>query len=116
MTNDLPKQPRPPTTVYTHYPKSTQKPMENTNSVEKFVSFFKALETGEQNELMQLVYEEHKVRNIVRTFSSMPTDQRRSVFQRLGLPQDLLSRIPPPVSMQEGEIEVEWQEWQGKKS
>ena len=96
--------------------KPTPKPMENTNSVEKFISFFKGLEAGEQNELMQLVYEEHKVRNVVRTFSSMPTDQRRSVFQRLGLPQDLLSRIPPPVSMQEGEIEVEWQEWQGKNS
>ena len=90
--------------------------MDNTNSVEKFISFFKGLEAGEQNELMQLVYEEHKVRNVVRTFSSMPTDQRRSVFQRLGLPQDLLSRIPPPVSVQEGEIEVEWQEWQGKNT
>ena len=90
--------------------------MENTNSVEKFISFFKGLESCEQNELMQLVYEEHKVRNVVKTFSSMPTDQRRSVFQRLGLPQDLLSRIPPPASMQEGEIEVEWQEWQGKSS
>ena len=97
-------------------PKPTQQPMDNTNSVEKFVTFFKGLQAEEQNELMQLVYEEHKVRNVVKTFSSMPTDQRRSVFQRLGLPQDLLSRIPPPVSMQEGEIEVEWQEWQGKNS
>ena len=96
--------------------KTTQQPMDNTNSLEKFISFFKGLEAGEQNELMQLVYEEHKVRNVVKTFSTMPTDQRRSVFQRLGLPQDLLSRIPPPVSMQEGEIEVEWQEWQGKNS
>ena len=96
--------------------KSTRQPMENTNSIEKFITFFKGLEVGEQNELIQLVYEEHKIRNVVRTFSSMPTDQRRSVFQRLGLPQDLLSRIPPPVSMQEGEIEVEWQEWQGKNS
>ena len=96
--------------------KSTRQPMDNTNSVEKFITFFKDLEVGEQNELIQLVYEEHKIRNVVRTFSSMPTDQRRSVFQRLGLPQDLLSRIPPPVSMQEGEIEVEWQEWRGKNS
>ena len=96
--------------------KSTRQPMDNTNSVEKFITFFKGLEVGEQNELIQLVYEEHKIRNVVRTFSSMPTDQRRSVFQRLGLPQDLLSRIPPPVSMQEGEIEVEWQEWRGKDS
>ena len=96
--------------------KSTQQPLDNTKSLEKFIGFFKGLEAGEQNELMQLVYEEHKVRNVVRTFSTMPTDQRRSVFQRLGLPQDLLSRIPPPVSVQEGEIEVEWQEWQGKNS
>ena len=88
--------------------------MENTNSVEKFISFFKGLETSEQNELMQLVYVEHKVRHVVKTFSSMPTDQRRSVFQRLGLPQDLLNRIPAPVSIQEGEIEVEWQEWKGE--
>ena len=90
--------------------------MENTNSVEKFISFFKNLESSEQNELMQLVYEEHKVRNVVKTFSSMPTDQRRSVFQRLGLPQDLLNRIPAPVSIQNGEIEVEWQEWQGENN
>ena len=90
--------------------------MENTNSVEKFISFFKALESSEQKELMQLVYEEHKVRNVVKTFASMPTDQRRSVFQRLGLPQDLLNRIPAPVSIQEGEIEVEWQEWQGENN
>ena len=90
--------------------------MENTNSVEKFIIFFKGLESSEQNELMQLVYEEHKVRNVVKTFSSMPTDQRRSVFQRLGLPQDLLNRIPAPVSIQEGEIEVEWQEWQGENN
>ena len=90
--------------------------MENANSVEKFISFFKGLESSEQNELMQLVYEEHKVRNVVKMFSSMPTDQRRNVFQRLGLPQDLLNRIPPPVSIQEGEIEVEWQEWQGKNN
>ena len=75
--------------------KSTRQPMDNTNSVEKFIAFFKDLEVGEQNELIQLVYEEHKIRNVVRTFSSMPTDQRRSVFQRLGLPQDLLSRIRP---------------------
>ena len=45
----------------------------------------------------------------------MPTDQRRSVFSA-GLPQDLLNRIPAPVSIQEGEIEVEWQEWQGENN
>ena len=28
---------------------STQQPMDNTNSVEKFISFFKGLEAGEQN-------------------------------------------------------------------
>jgi hypothetical protein len=46
----------------------------------------------------------------------MPVDQRKTVFQRLGLPNDLLNRIPPPSAVANGEIEVEWQEWDSSKA
>lgn len=79
--------------------------------LEQFLKWFRDLEARDQDELMSLVYSEHKVRDMVRTFSSMPVDQRKAVFQRLGLPNDLLNRIPPPSAGENGEIEVEWQEW-----
>ena len=49
-------------------------------------------------------------------FASMPTDQRRVVFERLGLPNDMLNRIPPPTAQGMGEVEVEWKEWDAAKS
>ena len=84
--------------------------------VDQFLQWFRELEAPDQDELMTLVYSEHKVRDVVRTFSSMPVDQRKAVFQRLGLPNDLLNRIPPPSTSVNGEIEVEWQEWDSSKA
>lgn len=84
--------------------------------VEQFLQWFRELDAPDQDELMMLVYSEHKVRDVVRTFSSMPGDQRKAVFQRLGLPNDLLNRIPPPSANSNGDIEVEWQEWDNKKA
>ena len=89
---------------------------DNQNRVESFLEWFRALEVRDQEELMTLVYSEHKVRDVVRTFSSMPEGQRKAVFQRLGLPNDLLNRIPPPSSATNGDIDVEWQEWDSAKS
>ena len=91
-------------------------PANQTQQLEKFINWFKELEASDQEELMSLVYSEHKVRDMVRTFSSMPVDQRKAVFQRLGLPNDLLNRIPPPSANENGDIEVEWQEWDNTKS
>jgi len=79
--------------------------------LEQFLQWFRERDIRDQDELMTLVYSEHKVSDMVRTFSSMPVDQRKAVFQRLGLPNDLLNRIPPPSAGANGEIEVEWQEW-----
>ncbi|NDF63303.1 MAG: hypothetical protein EB136_10425 [Synechococcaceae bacterium WBB_3_034] len=79
--------------------------------VEKFFGWFRQLEPADQEALIKLVYNEHKIRDVVRTFAGMPTDQRQAVFQRLGLPNDLLSRIPPPTPGQVEEVEVEWKEW-----
>ena len=89
---------------------------DNQNRVDSFLEWFRALEVRDQEELMTLVYSEHKVRDVVRTFSSMPEGQRKAVFQRLGLPNDLLNRIPPPSSATNGDIDVEWQEWDSAKS
>ena len=79
--------------------------------LERFVSWFRQLDTPDQAELIRLVYNEHKVRDVVRTFSCMPLEQRQAVFQRLGLPNEILSRIPPPSSEQIGDVEVEWKDW-----
>ena len=84
--------------------------------LDKFINWFRDLDPRDQDELMTLVYSEHKVRDMVRSFSSMPVDQRKAVFQRLGLPNDLLNRIPPPSVNESGEIEVEWQEWDNSKN
>ena len=89
---------------------------DNQQRVEQFIQWFRALDAIDQDELMTLVYSEHKVRDVVRSFSSMPVDQRKSVFERLGLPNDLLNRIPPPSAAANGEIEVEWQEWDNSKA
>ena len=91
-------------------------PDSNPQRLEEFLQWFRDLNSADQDELMALVYNEHKVRDVVRTFSTMPVDQRKAVFQRLGLPHDLLNRIPPPSTLQSGEIEVEWQEWDNSKA
>ena len=79
--------------------------------VDEFLRWFQALDGKDQEELMGLVYSEHKVRDVVRSFSTMPSEQRKAVFQRLGLPNDMLNRIPPPAVGSTADVEVEWQEW-----
>tara|TARA_B100000035_G_C20545008_1_gene355666 strand:- start:148 stop:435 length:288 start_codon:yes stop_codon:yes gene_type:complete len=88
---------------------------EQIQQLDKFIHWFRDLDPRDQDELMTLVYNEHKVRDMVRSFSSMPIDQRKAVFHRLGLPNDLLNRIPPPSVNESGEIDVEWQEWDNSK-
>ena len=82
----------------------------------KFLAWFQQLDAVDQEELMNLVYSEFKVREVVRSFASMPTDQSRVVFERLGLPNEMLNRIPPPTAQGVGEVEVEWKEWDAAKS
>ena len=89
--------------------------MDSKSKLEKFLTWFQSLNEADQEELMQLVYSEHKIKDVVRTFSTMPQNQRQVVFQRLGLPNDLLSKIPPTGANATEEIEVEWQEWDNKK-
>jgi len=81
-----------------------------------FLDWFRALDQPDQVELMDLVTNEYKIRDVVRSFSGMPVEQRKAVFQRLGLPNDMLSRIPPPAGGSAGDVEVEWQEWDGARA
>lgn len=60
---------------------------------------------------MGLVYREKKIRDVVSSLGTMGQEQRLEVFQRLGLPQDLVSRIPPPDPATLNAVEVEWEEW-----
>ena len=60
--------------------------MDPKSKLEKFLSWFQSLNEADQDELMQLVYSEHKIKDVVRTFATMPQNQRQVVFQRLGLP------------------------------
>ena len=83
--------------------------------LEKFVSWFKDLPEEDQDELMKMVYSEYKVRDVVRAFSTMPAVQRQTVFQRLGLPNELPTKIPAAGVNDTGELEVEWQEWNGEQ-
>jgi len=82
----------------------------------EFLVWFRALDQSDQTELMDLVRTEYQVRDVVRSFSGMPVEQRKAVFQRLGLPNDMLSRIPPPANGSSGDVEVEWQEWDGARA
>ena len=89
--------------------------MDSKAKLEKFVSWFTDLPEEDQDELMKMVYSESKVRDVVRAFSTMPAVQRQTVFQRLGLPNELLTKIPAPGVYDTGELEVEWQEWNGEQ-
>ena len=79
--------------------------------VQQFVQWFEGLEPDDQEVLMGLVYKEKKIREVVKSFGTMGQDQRQEVFQRLGLPTDLLARIPPPDPTALLDVEVEWEDW-----
>ena len=84
--------------------------------VRGFLQWFETLEVAEQEVLMTLVYKEKKVRDVVNSLSSMAQEQRQEVFQRLGLPQDVLTRLPPPDPSLTSDVEVEWEEWKAPGS
>lgn len=89
----------------------------NSNpKVQDFLQWFAGLEADEQDVLMNLVIREKKVRDVVKTLGGMGLEQRREVFERLGLPSDLVSRIPAPDPATLTEAEVEWVDWKAPGS
>jgi hypothetical protein len=84
--------------------------------LQEFLQWFAGLEADEQDVLMNLVIREKKVRDVVKTLGGMGLEQRREVFERLGLPADLVSRIPAPDPATLTEAEVEWVDWKAPGS
>ena len=89
----------------------SQTPNSAASKVQEFLQWFAALESDEQDVLMTLIYREKKVRDVVRSLGAMGLEQRREVFERLGLPADLVSRIPAPDPATLTDAEVEWVDW-----
>jgi hypothetical protein len=87
-----------------------------SDRVQQFLKWFSALESDDQDVLMSIVYKEKKIRDVVKSLGAMGLDQRREVFERLGLPADLVSRIPAPDPATLSEAEVEWVDWQAPGS
>lgn len=79
--------------------------------VRGFIQWFEGLDANEQEVLMMMVYKEKKVRDVVNSLAAMGQEQRQEVFQRLGLPQDVLTRMPPPDPAAGSDVEVVWEEW-----
>lgn len=88
----------------------------STPNLQEFLQWFAGLEVDEQDVLMNLVIREKKVRDLVKTLGGMGLDQRREVFERLGLPPDLVSRIPAPDPATLTDTEVEWVDWKAPGS
>ena len=84
--------------------------------VRGFIQWFEGLDPAEQEVLIALVYKEKKVRDVVNSLASMGQDQRQEVFQRLGLPQEMLSRMPPPDPASISDVDVVWEDWNAPSS
>jgi hypothetical protein len=82
-----------------------------SEKVSSFLQWFEALDTSEQEVLMSMVYKEKRIRDVVNSLGGMAQEQRQEVFQRLGLPVDLVARIPPPDPAALNDVEVEWEDW-----
>jgi uncharacterized protein (DUF1800 family) len=94
----------------------TATPRPTADRVRSFLQWFENLEASDQEHLMGLVYKEKKIRDVVQSLASMAQEQRTEVFQRLGLPQDMLSRMPPPDPALISDVDVEWEEWKAPGS
>ena len=82
-----------------------------SEKVSSFLQWFEAIESSEQEILMTMVYKEKRIRDVVSSLGAMAQEQRQEVFQRLGLPVDLVARIPPPDPAALNDVEVEWEDW-----
>ena len=82
-----------------------------SEKVSSFLQWFEAIDSAEQEILMTMVYKEKRIRDVVNSLAGMAQEHRQEVFQRLGLPVDLVARIPPPDPAALNDVEVEWEDW-----
>jgi len=87
-----------------------------TERVQQFLQWFSALEPDEQDVLMTMVQREKKVRDVVNSLGSMGLEQRREVFERLGLPADLVTRMNQLQTSAVSDAEVEWVDWKAPEN
>ena len=85
--------------------------LSSSERVSQFLDWFSALEAEEQDVLMTLVKREKQIRDAVNCLGDMGLEQRREVFDRLGLPSDLATRIAAAEPARLGEADVEWVDW-----
>jgi hypothetical protein len=88
----------------------------NSERVQQFLQWFSGLDGDEQDVFMTLVYREKKVRDVVKSLGAMGLEQRREVFERLGLPPDLVTRLAAPDPTILTDNEVEWVDWKAPGS
>ena len=63
---------------------------------DSFVEWLGRQTFEDQNYLMKLAFEDQQLRDLERGFMSLRLEQRQEIFQRLGLADHLIKRIPGP--------------------
>ena len=58
-----------------------------------FLNWFNDLADGDQSDVIDLVYDEFKVRGIVEGFAKLTKEQRNDLFERLGIPADIQEKL-----------------------
>ena len=61
---------------------------------ESFVAWLGQQSAEDQSHLIKLAFENQQLRDLERTFASLRLDQRQDIFQRLGLADHLVKKIP----------------------
>lgn len=73
-------------------PVRTQQP----SSLEGFIAWLGQQSPEDQASLIKVAFEDQQLRDFERAFESLALEQRQDIFQRLGLADHLVRRIPSP--------------------
>ena len=68
------------------------------SNLEAFVAWVRQQSPEDQSSLIKVAFEDQQLRDFERTFESLGLEQRQDIFQRLGLADHLINRIPSPES------------------
>ena len=68
------------------------------SNLEAFITWVRQQSPEDQASLIKVAFEDQQLRDFERTFESLGLEQRQDIFQRLGLADHLIKRIPSPES------------------
>lgn len=68
------------------------------SNLEAFITWVRQQSPDDQASLIKVAFEDQQLRDFERTFESLGLEQRQDIFQRLGLADHLIKRIPSPAS------------------